>query len=535
MNARWLSLSLVAVAVVPRFALAQAQAADASASTSTSVDAGAPPPPPPPPATTQAAAPPPPPPPAQPKAADTTVVQVTSLKILRDKHIISQDEYDSALRDIGSTAGTKGLTDTNTLVVGKFATTIYGFVEADAIHDSTEGLSDLQGNSQIARNETFGGQHGQLLGTIRNSRLGFRIQAPEFHGIRASGQFEMDFLGNQPAVGYPPGTGVSEASYFANAGFRERHINVKVETPVLDFLFGQYWALFGWQPYFHPNTVDFQGVPAEIYSRRPQFRISKTLRTDPLNVDIAVAALNPVQRASEAPEMQGGVRATLNHWKGKRTDGSTGTTVEPASIGVSGDLKYVRLPTFPDATSTVDKVGTSIAFDAFLPVLPANDGGKSGNDLSITGEFATGYGTADQYSGFTGGVGFPTPPNPTGANPAPTYPQNIDNGIVSFDSADQLHFVQWYTGFVGLQYYWPIKGGKVWTTVNYSHAESPNATSLGSLAKTRASIDWFNVDLFADPFPGFRLGLSYGRTWDHYGDKQEAVNDRVIGSAFFIF
>ncbi len=71
--------------------------------------------------------------------------------------------------------------------------------------------------------------------------------------------------------------------------------------------------------------------------------------------------------------------------------------------------------------------------------------------------------------------------------------------------------------------------------MNYSHAESPNTTTLGAPAKVRASLDWLNVDLFADPVPGFRLGLSYGRTWDHYGDTQSAINDRVTGSAYFIF
>ena len=531
MKARWLSLGLLAF--VPRVVFAQTPPPPP--------DAGAPPPPPPPTTTATVTAPPPPPPPAAtvtpppppppaPKAAaaESPVVQVTSLRVLRDKHIITEDEYQSAMRDIGSTSGTKGLTDTNTLVLGKFATTIYGFVEADAIHDSTEGFNDLQGNSQVARNETFAGQHGQLTGTVRNSRLGIRVAAPAFHGIHASAQFEMDFLGYQPSPTYPSGTATSEASYFSNPGLRERHINVKIETPIVDFLFGQYWALFGWQPYFHPNTDDFQGVPNEIYSRRPQIRIGKRIKTDPLDVEIAVAALNPVQRASEAPEMQAGIRATLNHWKGKRTDGSTGTTIEPASIGVSGDLKYVKVPTFPDATNTTDKVGTSIAVDAFLPIIPANDKGKRGNDLAITGEFATGYGIADQYTGLSGGVGFPTPA--TG-----TYPQNIDNGIVTFDSANDLHYVQWYTGFVGLQYYWPVADGKIWTTVNYSHGESPNATSFGSGTKTRAQLDWVNVDLMADPVPGFRLGLSYGRTWDKYGDKQQAVNDRVMGSAFFIF
>jgi len=468
-------------------------------------------------------------------AASEPLLQLSSLKLMLQKKIITQDEYDSAMRDISATSGTKAAGDTNTLVLGKFATTIYGFVEADAIHDSTGGLNDLQGNALIARNESFAGQHGQLIGTIRNSRWGIRIKAPEFHGIRVSGMIEMDFLGNIGSAGFPAGAGqVSENAFFSTAGIRERHINVKVETPIVDLLFGQWWALFGMQPYYHINTVDFQGVPAEIYSRRPQFRVSKIIKTEPINFEMHVAALDPAQKASEAPEMQAALRLVVNKWKGKVTHGSTGTNVEPASFAVSGDMKYVKLPTPNQAkpTNTADLVGSAIALDAFVPILPANDGGKSGNNLTLTGEFATGYGMADQYTGFTGGVTFP---NPSGVTPNP-YPQNIDNGIATLDAANNPHFIQWYTGLVGLQYYFPIKDGKLWIAANYGHAESPNTTQFGAdPTKVRSSLDWVNADFFAEPVPGFRMGLSYGRTWDNYGDKQQAINDRVMGSAFFIF
>ena len=123
--------------------------------------------------------------------------------------------------------------------------------------------------------------------TVRNSRLGVRIKAPEFAGIRVTGQLEMDFLGNQPAVAYPNANGaITEQSVsFANAELsRTPHHRRGWETPIVDFLFGQYWALFGWQPYFHPNTDDFQGVPLEVYSRRPQLRVSKTVKTDPVDL-----------------------------------------------------------------------------------------------------------------------------------------------------------------------------------------------------------------------------------------------------------
>jgi len=470
-------------------------------------------------------------------------VQVTSLKLMLDKKIITQDEYDSAMRDIQASAGSKAGSDTNTLTLGKFATTIYGFVEADAIHDSTQGFTEVQGNGQVKRNETFAGQHGQLEGSIRNSRFGVRVKAPAFHDMRVSGMLEMDFLGNQPVQAYPSGGtagAISEASLYANPEFRARHIMAKVETPIIDILFGQYWNLFGWQPYYHPNTVEIQGIPGEIYSRRPQLRLSKTIKTDPINVDIAVAALNPVQRDSEAPEMQAGLRLVFNNWKGKRTGGSTGTAIEPASIGVSGDMKYVKIPyplstTTNGTTGTTDLVGTSIAIDAFLPIIPTSDNGKSGNNLSFTGEFSTGFGMADQFSSLTGGVAFPAPPNPTNANPAPTYVQDIDNGIIGFTADGTMHYVQWYAGIVGLQYYFPLTNGKVWVAVNYAHMESPNTAQLGGATKVRTKLDWVDGNLFVEPAPGWRLGLSYSRTFDTYADKQQPVNDRVQGSAFFIF
>lgn len=465
-------------------------------------------------------------------------MQVASLKLMLDKKMITQDEYDSAMRDIQATSGAKAGTDANTLTVGKFAMTIYGFAEADAIHDSSQGFVETFGNGQVKRNETFAGQHGQLQGSIRNSRLGVRVKAPIFHDMKVSGMLEMDFLGNEPVQAYPSGGtagAVSEASFYANPTFRARHVMAKLETPILDFMVGQYWNLFGWQPYYHPNTVEIQGIPGEIYSRRPQLRISKTIKTDPVNVEIAVAALNPVQRDSEAPEMQAGARIVFNNWKGKRTGGSTGTAIEPASIGVSGDMKYVKIP-YPlvasttGTTGTTDLVGSSIALDAFIPIIPTTDGGKSGNNLSFTGEFSTGFGMADQFTSLTGGVAFPTPPAP-----ATAYAQDIDNGIIGFSADGTMHYVQWYAGIVGLQYYFPGVGGKIWVALNYAHMESPNTSTLGGATKVRTTLDWIDGNLFAEPVPGFRLGLSYARTFDTYADKQQPVNDRVQGSVFFIF
>src|SRR5215471_9068673 len=47
-------------------------------------------------------------------------------------------------------------------VTSKFSATLYGFVEADSIFDSTESFTDLPGHGAIARPTTYAGSHGRI-------------------------------------------------------------------------------------------------------------------------------------------------------------------------------------------------------------------------------------------------------------------------------------------------------------------------------------------------------------------------------------
>ena len=95
-------------------------------------------------------------------AAGGSFINLTTLRILKEKGIISEAEYESAVRDIGDSVGAKGAGDGNTVVVGKWATTIYGFVEADSIFDTTQSLNDLAGSAQIARGGTYAGSNNRM-------------------------------------------------------------------------------------------------------------------------------------------------------------------------------------------------------------------------------------------------------------------------------------------------------------------------------------------------------------------------------------
>jgi hypothetical protein len=468
-------------------------------------------------------------------------VEILSFQMMLDKGLITQAEYDGAVHDLAATVGSEQAVKKQNIVFAKWATTLYGFVEADSIYDSTRSLNDLPGNALIARSGTLAGDNSRWTFGARNSRLGLRIAAPETHGVRAGAMIEADFLGTELPVGTGPycsGTPCTnpafgtEGAYFTNPTFRVRHMNLKLETPVVDILFGQYWQLFGWGSAYQPNTVEIQGVPGELYARTPQFRLSKTLRAHPITLEAAIAAVRPAQRDGGLPDGEAGLRFAVDSWTGTQTTGSTGTQTAPLSVAVTGLLRHVAVNDYPaQGTNTRDLTMNAIAADGFLPVIPGTAEERD-NSLSFNGEFATGYGDADMYTGLTGGVAFPAT--------ATGYSPDIDPGIVTFDYSGKLHGLQWTSYLVGAQYYLPGVNGKVWVSGNYSHIESANSHyytvgTLGSPKSVMKATDWFDVNLFLDPVPAVRFGLEYANTNSLYVDGIHAINHRVQFSGFFIF
>jgi hypothetical protein len=487
------------------------------------------------------------------------LVDITTLKILRDKSVITQVEYETALHDIGASTGSGHAAEANTLVVGKWATTIYGFVEGDTIYDTTESFNDVAGGAQVARPSgqpapppapqvTYAGNHGRFQMSVRNSRLGFRLRAPGTETVHTSAMLELDLLGNQPP-------GITESSFFTSPAMRVRHAMLRVETPIVDVLAGQYWHLFGWQNVYHPNTVEIQGVPGELYARTPQVRVSKTFKGEALTLEVALAVMRPPARDSQVPEGEGGVRLAVNKWTGLHTGGATATGVMPLSIAVTGDYRHFEVPEadtiVPGAAIATDT--GSVAADAFIPVIPATEDKRS-NALSIVGEFVYGNAIQDLYTGMTSGVEFPFIPNNTTMNPSPTWPQNIDNGLVAYDISPgsfALHPIQWTSLIVGLEYYLPGLDGRAWISGNYSRMQSANSKDFAraptdapnpmnyyfvtSTGQVRKSEDWADVNFFFDPTASVRVGLEGAAFFDHYVDGVTGTNYRAQVSGWFIF
>ena len=475
----------------------------------------------------------------QPAATTTNspaTVQFVSLRLMLQKGIITQAEYDSAVKDMQESIGSSQAANTNSsFVLGKWATTLYGFADADYIYDSTQSMSDIPGAPLIARSTTYAGRNSRTQFSPRNSRLGLRFKAPESNGIRTSAQFEGDFVETVAPVGYTQPYQQSENNFYTNPVFRIRHYFLKLETPIVDVLFGQTWHLFGWQSTYHPNTDQPQGVPGQLYSRTPQVRVSKTFKTDDVTFDIAVAAMRPPQRDSGVPEGEAGIHLAFNKWTATQTMGATGTTVSPLSIAVTGDLRYLKLPEFSaQPVNSNGKVAKALAIDAFIPILPGTESDK-GNSLSVLGEAVRGHAISDLYTGLSSGVVYPALPPPAAGGAAPVFNALIDPGMATYDVRGRLHLVQWTIYRVGAQYYLPGLDGKLWVSSNYSYVKSNNAANFGPANATLSHLTWYDVNVMGDVTPSVRLGIEYAKYKTHYSDHVQASDDRVEASAFYIF
>jgi hypothetical protein len=408
-------------------------------------------------------------------------------------------------------------------VLNRWSAIIYGFAELDTIHDSLQGPNDLMGNAALPRSGTYAAMHDQTTFSVRNSRLGLRVGAPDLGVLRASAVAEMDFFGNQPAV--------SEAAFFNNPTFRIRHFYFKLETPVVDLTVGQTWELFGWQSYFDPASVNLQGLPGQVYSRTAQVRVSKTLVfSKDVNLELALAALRPPQRAGGLPDGQAGVKLNLPWRKAYHTLGGASSALDAMAVGVSGALRRFAVPAFvPNAKTDVTTTGWGVSVDVLLPIIAAS-GASHDNALTFTGSFARGEGIADLYTGL-GGPPFPSIP---GTPPTP-YTASIDPGLVGFDAAGNLQAVSYQTFILGLQYWLPGSTG-LSIAGNYSHLQSFNAATLANGNKNVVVRQQYaSGAVFWDVVQPIRLGLEYAWLEQHFTDGSPSVDRRVQLSGWYVF
>jgi hypothetical protein len=409
---------------------------------------------------------------------------------------------------------------------------LYGFAEVDGIYDSTQSFNDSVLNNTLVRTHTYAGDNPRTQFTVRNSRLGLDLRAPTYGAIRTSSVVEMDFSGAQASV--------TENDTFTAPIVRLRHFYVKVESPAINVLVGQYHDLFGWGGAgFYPNTVAFLPVLGQVYHRNAQLRLSEVIESRALGLELAVAAVRPVQRDSATPDVQAGIKLAVNGWKGASTPGANRPTTAPLAVGISGIARRLSVTDFSQTPGNQHVLTASgAAGDVFLPVVPAR-GDDLSNALSVTLEATTGNGISDLYPGLTGGVQFPTLPNPNGLLPVPVYVPNIDNGIATYDAYGQLHTINWKGLIVNAHYHLPFGEGKrVWISGTYSMIESNNDVQLTPVQGTAfvwSKGTYADGNLWVAITPALQVGLSFQTVSQTFGDGLKAHNNRGEGACYFFF
>ena len=421
----------------------------------------------------------------------------------------------------------------------RWAVTFYGFVEADAIVDSTRSYNDAIGGALVARSDTYEGRTGRSQFSVRNTRLGLAFESPAVGGVSPSAVLEGDFFGGTAAP-----TAVSESTFYTSPTFRVRHAYLKLHNDYVDVLAGQTYDVFGWQNDFFSCSAEFLGLPNQVFSRNPQLRLSHAFNPDgAVTVEVAASAVRPAQRDGSTPDANAGLRIAVNGWKGISTPGNVGTTAVPLSIGLSAVSRRFKVNAFaPPPTQASNAVsGWGVSADVLLPVIPARNANDRGNRLTLTGSFVIGTGIADLLT-TGGGAAFPTLPNPAQANPPPLYTPDIDDGLVSFDTVGVLHTIDWRALRAGLQYYLPPAGRLIFAA-NFTQAHSKNIARLfprggaeiellGSVADTSLYAD---ANLFWDATPAARLGVSGQYTQVQYLDGNRPHNLRTMLQAVYIF
>jgi hypothetical protein len=424
-----------------------------------------------------------------------------------------------------------------------FKLRFFGFLEVDYMTDSTRSYDDSMGTSLVARTDTYENHHGRTQFSLRSTRLGFGFESPTLGEVTPSAVIESDFAGSQAS---PPG--FTEAVYFDSPLFRIRHAYVKLKSPYVDFLMGHTFDVFGWQSFFDPS-----GLRNQLFSRNPQLRVSREFNPGgAVTVELAAAAVRPVQRDSGVPDGSAGLRVSFNGWQGIRTPGNERIQAMPLTLAVSGIVRQFKANAFapPPTQSSNSATGWGVSFDTFLPIIPATNFVDRGNRLALMGSFVKGTGIGDLIS-VTGGAMFPTLPNKANATPPPLYETvNVDQGIVSFDAAGVLHTIDWTAFRIGLQYYLPATGRWIFSA-NYTQAHSANMAMLFPLGGKEIDLQTHVADtmryadakLTFDITPVVRLGVYSQYTQTVYlGDRGNPLLDRdkphnirVAGQTIYLF
>ncbi len=422
---------------------------------------------------------------------------------------------------------------------------VYGFAQTDMTQDSTRSFNEVIGNSSVSRPNTLAGDNGRTADSIRNSRLGFIATAPVQNGWKAKGVLEYDLLGYDPYANVSPPTN-SEASFSQNPTMRVRHSYFNAEKDGLRILAGQTWSLFGWQPYYFPAVLSVAPEAGELYQRTAQFGAIETCAVgENGQLQTGVSMERPSQKDSNMPNFNIGVRYSLDSYKTAVASSYGDYGLQPLSIGISGTFRqFETFQTGGSMYSQIKQNASAIAVDTLIPIHTNSDAKSPGNSLSISAEFTSGTGIADELSGWTGGMTGGT----AFSTSTPWTNTNLDAGFMYFDAAGNANLIQLSTFNVALQYVLPtemkqnVNVGMAQTSSNLNSftvtagGTVAGGNGIGAVTNVYDKVTNQFVNYWVDCTDQIRLGAEVSTQTTHYvSDGMTTTNNRAQITALYRF
>ena len=470
---------------------------------------------------------------------------------------------------------------------------MYGFIENDVINDSDQvSFYEEPDTAAIPKSNTYQGNNGRTIMSIRNSRLGFDITMPETDDLKTEAILEMDFLGNQAANDTPmtdPGaataantnavttvtptvkngvvtavttgtkgvltsvgsTTQSERDFFNNPTARIRHAYLNFTMGNENLKIGQTWSLFGWQPYYFPSEPIVSPSPGQLYRRFPQVRLTDTRTLDMVGLDkswtleTAVDAAKPAQMYSEIPDFHAGIRICDNAYKAATGLGS-GSSMTGLSLALSGvwiPINSGNLNT-GNTVNIGDQTGGGYAVDALIPIIASEDGKDMSNNLSLTAEYSDAAGDGGlELAGATGGISAPSAAA-LGFGTATTAA--LDSGIAGVNMAGRLELIRFETARANLTYIlpnpkWAVSAGyaqvKTDNVGDFTNSTSYSAATTFANTGAISTYQYYYGSVFFVPLKWLKFAAEYAEYHDTYLDNvaPNAKDDRLQFTTYITF
>ncbi|MCX5720942.1 MAG: hypothetical protein NT179_02800 [Nitrospirae bacterium] len=479
-----------------------------------------------------------------------------ALRFLRDKGIITQQEYDQAVAEEQPEKPKEPRA--NGVTKDGLQFTVGGFAELDFIGDNTRSFEEVIGNRPVLRSDTLAGANGRYTTSPRNSRLILDVRAPERNGIKTQFHGSLDFLGNEPDIGT---ASTSELTVRTSPTARVFQLFFKVETPVIDVKIGQDWSRFGFMSEYSRGQVSVAATPANMFNRWIQASVSKRLNlTDTLSLTPVLSVERPPQRDAGLPSFVAGAQVAYHGLQAPYTSSSTGRiSLKPLSVQISGVGRRLEAnsggPTNslggqPTLSSQTYVTGWGLSSSLFLPILPSKNG-ELGNTAHVVMEGVTGAGIADFFNGLSWGICNPVcgySSTNSGFGGAAFGQTDLDAGLGAVSSrTGKFEAIRTTSMMVHSTYYLP-DNGKTWIGGGYGTIYSSNASEMtctvsasfcGGSLRTVQSIyirdSTYYTYIFHDFTEQIRAALTTNWVRTTYADGANAENHRIQVSFFYRF